>query len=139
MMKKMLFPICTFFSLLAACSSQSTFVTGTPTDNIVSDNGIAGTYGGSIPCADCSGILYKLVLKADSTYQESMVYQGGSNPSTINNKGNWRFKTTAVVELLGKTEGNNLFSAGDHQLIMLDMNGQVISGPTKDLYVLQKE
>lgn len=138
-MKSNLFPLSLCIYLLSACASQSTLLTDTSANNVISNNGVIGTYAGNIPCADCSGILYKLILKADSTYQESMQYQGGSNPAMINNKGNWRFKTTAVVELLGKTEGNTLFSAGDRQLIMLDMNGQVISGPTKDLYVLQKE
>lgn len=125
--------------LLSSCSPQSTLLSETTVDSITANNGIAGTYIGHIPCPDCSGIIYKLTLNADSTYQESMQYQGGSNPATINNKGKWRYKTTAVVELLEKTDGHTLFSSGENQLTMLDRNGQVISEPTKNLYILERE
>jgi hypothetical protein len=77
-------------------------------------------------------------LKPDSTYVEKLEYRGGSDPGTVTNQGTWRFKSTAIVQLLGKGDDNALFSAGNQQLTMLDSYGKVISGPTKDLYVLQK-
>lgn len=98
-------------------------------------NEVAGTYVGTLPCADCEGIRYQLRLAADGTYQEDMFYVGKSQQST-KSSGNWTLNGSNVV--LGGKDAMNRFSIETGQLRMLDRAGQVITGNQAPRYVLQK-
>jgi hypothetical protein len=55
-----------------------------------------GIYEGYLPCADCSGIQYKLVLNRDGTYFETLFYAAKSESPIVRN-GTFTMESETVV------------------------------------------
>lgn len=60
-------------------------------------------YFGVIPCADCPGINYTLILKQDGTYTESMIYQERNDDKPFVTEGTWKTNTKDSRKLLALT------------------------------------
>lgn len=100
---------------------------------------MAGQYQGVTPCADCEGIEYLLTLKADFSYLGAMVYRGKNAPP-VPLSGKWSFSADNRIKLeAAPPESMNQFEIGENQLIMLDQQGQRITGELADKYILWKE
>lgn len=88
--------------------------------------GFAGTFKGTLPCADCPGIDTTLVLDADGTYTLDTVYQG--KPGTFSTDGTWTTEagdTTVRLDPNAKSEQDRLFAiASNGELKALDLRGQ---------------
>ena len=88
--------------------------------------GFAGTFKGTLPCADCPGIDTTLVLDADGTYTLDTVYQG--KPGTFSTDGTWTTEagdTTVRLDPNSKSEQDRLFAiASNGELKALDLRGQ---------------
>lgn len=88
--------------------------------------GFAGTFKGTLPCADCPGIDTTLVLDADGTYTLDTVYQG--KPGTFSTDGTWTTEagdTTVRLDPNAKSEQDRLFAiASKGELKALDLRGQ---------------
>jgi len=126
-MKKMLF---LFPALLLLACSQPAKVD----PNAEQAKKIATLYTGTLPCADCEGIAYALVLKPDMTYEAKLTYRGKS-AEPITQTGNWKLEGNKVT-LDKPAEGMNQFEVGDKKLTMLDLSGKKITGALADLYNL---
>ena len=104
-----------------------------------------GTYSGVTPCASCSGIDTTLTLKQDNTYVLETRYLGDENEAKKvfteagsfewNNEGN-------KISLMGdasRIDGPKQYQVGENQLLMLDMEGNRITGSLAELYRLAKQ
>lgn len=100
---------------------------------------IAGQYRGMTPCADCEGIEYLLNINADFSYVGALVYRG-KNAQPVPLTGKWSFTADNRIKFdMTPPEGMNQFEIGENQLIMLDRQGQRITGEQSDRYILWKE
>ncbi|HKJ42115.1 MAG TPA: copper resistance protein NlpE N-terminal domain-containing protein [Sunxiuqinia sp.] len=97
-----------------------------------------GIYQGVLPCADCPGIDYQLILKNDHTYSEKMIYQNRHVPAILDS-GVYSIKNDTILQLKNNPESTGMrqFVIRDSQLTMLDMNGQLIHSGFADRYILK--
>lgn len=135
----------TFASLIgvSGCKSkqQQNVVAANPKPASISDkakNSLnwAGTYSGTLPCADCSGIETKISLFSDSTYQMRQQYTGKAKE--FEEKGHFKWvlpnEIIAVVDAKGDISGH--FYVQENQLTLLDSEGKPIE--TKHNLILNK-
>lgn len=95
------------------------------------------TYTGVIPCADCSGIAYKLTLNEDKRYETRSVYIGKSNRPFIEH-GDWNMQGDSMIVLDKSGENARQFKIKNDQLIMLDAQGKEVTGSLAKMYVLSE-
>ncbi len=100
---------------------------------------VAGTYKGTLPCADCEGIATTLVLTDTRQYTLTTEYLGKKEAATVTKTGNWTWKTGNIVLLEGITEAPNQYFVGEGRVFQLDMNGNRITGGLAEKYILTKQ
>lgn len=105
-----------------------------PADLDVSD--YSGQYAGILPCADCEGIAYRLALNTDYSYRERLYYQGKSTEA-FENQGTFSIRPDGIVVLEKSEKGMSLFRKNDYGLLMLDIEGNEITGALADRYQLR--
>lgn len=92
-----------------------------------------GTYAGTLPCASCPGIETHIVLMDDGTFVKSMHYMGeGDDVKYVKGDFTW-FEDGTIIALDG-----NQYKVAENQMIMLDEDGNEVSGDMAALYVLHK-
>jgi heat shock protein HslJ len=96
---------------------------------------LSGTYVGDIPCADCEKIIFQLQLNEDFTYKSKVIYQGKSD-APIEKSGSYTIKSNLVIQLDEKDGSMNLFKKNGNGLLMLDKNGNEITGDLGENYSL---
>ena len=95
----------------------------------------AGSYEGVLPCASCEGIQTLITLQSDNSFVQETVYLG---------------KDEKILKLMGKAawdekgqkitlDDGTQYLVGENQLIMLDTEGQRITGDLAANYVLKKK
>ena len=88
------FPALAAACLLAACTAAPA-ATGAPQADIAQADmaapAWAGTYAGTLPCADCEGIQIRLTLQPDLHYTLSQTYlrTGGNRSDSVNGQFYW--------------------------------------------------
>lgn len=112
------------------------------TDEHNSENSLdwAGTYQGTLPCADCMGMETKLVLNRNKTYFLSTVYQGKSD-ETFEENSSFQWNDTGnsiTLNMNGKASLNHQYLVTENGLLKLDRQGNKITGNLKDKYRLTK-
>lgn len=130
-------------------ATDSAAVQTTPADSITkatptaagdtSENALdwPGTYEAVVPCADCPGIKTSLTLNNDKTFSITEEYIDRNSKNQ--DKGTFEWDASgSVITLKGKTASYK-YKVGENMLIQLDMDGQEITGPNKDLYVFKKK
>lgn len=98
---------------------------------------IQGVYIGKIPCADCSGILYRLELFPDQMYRTEMTYEGRSSEPDVES-GEYSLDKDYLITL-SRTKDLKYVKIGNPYLILLDKNGQEITGDLAKMYYLYPE
>ncbi len=99
---------------------------------------LEGEYAGVLPCADCSGIKTKIVLKEDGTFEKSEEYLEKDN-GLVESKGTFEWDKTGGVITLKDEKGNvQLYKVDEGVLIMLGSDGKEVEGELADSYVLSK-
>lgn len=96
----------------------------------------AGSYEGTIPCADCPGIKTHIILNEDGTFKISSEYLERENVFTDEGTFTW-IKSGSNVVLKGK-ETNQELKVGENRLFYLDSEGNLITGTLADNYILSK-
>jgi uncharacterized lipoprotein NlpE involved in copper resistance len=108
---------------------------GHNTQNSVS---YAGTYKGTIPCADCPGIDLVITLDYDDLYTKKMTYQGKEPNNVFTSSGKFSWDNNgSIITLTGKGDGEKFFVTVD-AIIMLDAEGKEIKGPNAGMYRITK-
>ncbi len=95
----------------------------------------AGSYQGTLPCADCPGIDYQLSLYEDHHYKELMIYRERNNNQPVVDTGLWKMENDSVIRLSGNQGQQFMFADG--KLYQLDRQGQRITGALADNYILR--
>ncbi|MET4727871.1 copper homeostasis protein (lipoprotein) [Lysobacter enzymogenes] len=89
----------------------------------------AGTFSGTLPCADCSGIDTKLALKADGSYAIDESYQGKKD-GQFKGDGTWTAEDNGKRVRLdpnSKSDDDRLFEiVSKDEIRMLDTEGKKI-------------
>ncbi|SQH75313.1 Lipoprotein [Shewanella benthica] len=139
---------------LSACSEQETTtqdsVQQTQKTSPVGDTSRTsldwdGTYSGVTPCASCSGIDTTLTLKLDNTYVLETRYLGDENEAkkVFTEAGSFEWNSEGnKISLLGdasRKDDPEQYQVGENQLLMLDMQGNRITGSLAELYRLAKQ
>ncbi|MDR1889283.1 MAG: META domain-containing protein [Zoogloeaceae bacterium] len=115
------------FSLcsLAACNNlqvvQPSVPDAAPTD--AAQVALAGIYAGDLPCADCAGQHWRLVLNADQRYQLHLAYAG---KGTAELTGYWRPGEEDKIYLNDDGAENIVFQVEENRLHLLDEDEQPI-------------
>ena len=95
----------------------------------------AGTYVGTLPCADCEGIRTSLTIRADQTYTLVSDYLGREE-YRFEEKGQFAWiKEGEVIELRGDDQ-RSLYRVGKNTLTMLNSDGETATGPMAEMYYL---
>ncbi len=99
--------------------------------------GLYGLYKGTLPCADCPGINYRISLKPDSTFEESSFYMERSD-SVMTGSGTFYIQDHSILRLNGSKFTTGIFNVQSSSLQMLDRNGNEITGELAAYYLLKK-
>jgi len=109
-------------------------------DNHNSQNSLdwAGTYEGTLPCADCEGIKTVIVLNQNNTYVLSEEYLDKKrNPAVTKGIFSWNSDGSKVT--LTDGDRKQQYQVGENKLIHLDETGDIITGSLSKNYILQKK
>ncbi len=102
--------------------------------------GFAGTFSGTLPCADCPGIDTKLTFNADGTYKLHEVHQGKPG-NGFNRDGTWTVEENGKrirLDPNSKREQDRLYAVtSKDQIEGLDLEGKAIE--SKLSYTLKRE
>jgi copper homeostasis protein (lipoprotein) len=98
----------------------------------------AGIYKGTIPCADCEGIITVIKMEENLTVTKQTQYLGKSDKIfTSTGKMNW-LSDGGRIELIGEDFSKEFYRVGENVLIQLDQNGKKIEGNLATHYHLSK-
>lgn len=100
-----------------------------------------GTYVGTLPCADCSGINTTIVLNADNTYAITREYQGKEGENTVE-QGNYTYNATDnKLTLTPAAEGEiaTTYRVAENALVQLDADGNDRPADIVATYTLNKQ
>lgn len=114
----------------AAAVIESRRAPGAPKDANELKSDFMGTFSGTLPCADCSGILTTLTLNADGTYMLESTYQGKGDGQPFVEQGKWTpSEDLAFIELNYDVRDKSVFYAliDKNTLEKLDQNAKPIS------------
>ena len=133
----------TKFLLVAACSVIATGLVGCA--NSSSDSPSAATqtakydaqYQGTLPCADCDGVVTTLTLNPDGTFFMESEYLA-NKPVKFSQKGKYTEVEEGVVELTLDNNDKVYYQIEEGEAIMLDQNRKAPTGAVADHYVLKQ-
>lgn len=124
---------------LASCQSNPPATESeelSTTDNSRSSLDWAGSYRGTLPCADCPGIKTEITLLADGSYRMGSFYQERSSRAE-RDSGSFGWNVDGNRILL-KNDSALQFLVGENRLLKLDWSGARISGALAEAYTLGK-
>ncbi|ADX67233.1 MULTISPECIES: copper resistance protein NlpE [Weeksella] len=97
-----------------------------------------GTYEGTLPCADCPGIKTTIVLNQDDSFTMKQEYL--ERESASDDKGNFVWSEDGgKIQLKLKDNEVYNFLVGENKLIMLDQDGNEVTGELAEQYILNKK
>lgn len=96
----------------------------------------AGTYSGVIPAADCPGIRVTLNLRADGTYDKSMVYLE-RNVAPFKTQGTFTWLRDGLR--ISLVPDNEKYFVAEGKVILLKPDGRKVTGPLAQHYELKKQ
>ncbi|WP_077133948.1 copper resistance protein NlpE [Spirosoma montaniterrae] len=98
----------------------------------------AGTYKGTLPCADCEGIETEVQLTENGEFVKKTKYLGKGDGKVSESKGKFEWKPDGNTITLTGVDMPNQYAVGENTLTHLDMEGKKITGENADKYVLRK-
>lgn len=138
-MKRIILPLLSIVISLVACDpvSESTATSNPdPAHNSRVSLDWAGSYQGTLPCADCEGIATVVTLRADNSYEVRRKYLGKLD-SVFYSAGQFRWNEEGgVVHLSGESPSS--FQVGENTITQLNLEDQKIEGSLADKYILHK-
>ena len=133
----------TKFLLVAACSVIVTGLVGCANSSSDSPSAANQTakydaqYQGTLPCADCDGIVTTLTLNPDGTFFMESEYLA-NKPVKFTQKGKYTEVEEGVVELTLDNNDKVYYQIEEGEAIMLDQNRKAPTGTLADHYVLKQ-
>jgi heat shock protein HslJ len=143
--------LCLAALFVAACGSPDTGSQNTPTPESNDDAMVAdtahnsrnsldwpGSYNGFLPCADCEAIQTTVTLRADGSFERTLVYVGKSaEPSRQSGQFSWD-AAGSIVTLALPDGSMQMYQVGENLLFHLDQAGNRITGDLSPQYVLRQ-
>ncbi len=124
---------------LAACGSTPQRPAAAQADMHNAENALdyLGTYEGTLPAADCPGIVTALTLNADGTYDLHMKYI--DRGTEFDERGAFALGENLLT--LSRPDGGpeKYYKVEENRLRMLDAERNPVSGELAEHYVLQKK
>jgi len=99
-------------------------------------NKLSGRYSGNLPCSDCEGIKFELVLNPDLSYTSRAEYIGESQDPIVKD-GSYSVSENWKIKLDQNTGNLQYFQPVENKLKVLDKNGFAIPGELGEKYILQ--
>ena len=99
---------------------------------------ISGTYTGILPCADCEGLKTTIILNSDKSYEIDEEYLGKKVTNKTNGRP-WIVKDDIVTLDSMKNSKPVKYKIEDNSIVQLDANGNKMTGPMADKYILKKQ
>lgn len=96
----------------------------------------AGEYVGTLPCADCEGIKYSVVLQKDGNFALEQEYLG--KETVYQDEGFYKWDASGNVLHLNSNVSPLILKVEENRLRVLDQEGKEITGNLKDKYILKK-
>lgn len=109
-----------------------------PTHNANNSLDWDGTYTGTLPCADCSGINVTLNLNKDGSYILVQSYEGEQD-GRFTSEGEFSWNELGNTITLEQQPLPNQYFVGENVLMKLDMSGEKIAGDLAQHYRLTKQ
>lgn len=92
-------------------------------------------YEGVLPCASCEGIQTTLTLQADNSFELKSIYLGKDESIfKVAGKFDWDSNGSKIT----LSDGSK-YLVGENQLLMLDTEGNRITGGLAEHYILKKK
>ncbi|MGG5505951.1 MULTISPECIES: copper resistance protein NlpE [unclassified Myroides] len=99
----------------------------------------AGTYKGTIPCADCPGIDETIEIKQDGTFKIVDHYQEKKD-GHFESEGTFEWDATGnKITLTSKDGSKKMVAVHEGSILLLDEDGNEITGNMAELYRLKKQ
>lgn len=96
----------------------------------------AGVYRGVLPCADCTGIETVITLRSDLSYRKTSRYLG-KDDRYFSSSGRFVWDSQGGIITLSDSEPEH-YRVAENQLIRLTGDGQRVTGPLADHYLLPR-
>ncbi len=96
----------------------------------------AGTYRGTLPCADCEGIDTEIILSKEDRYVRNVLYLV-EEQEVLTDSGTFTWDETGNKITLSGDEHS--FQVGEGRLFYLDLDGNRITSELAEYYILKKE
>lgn len=98
-----------------------------------------GTYSGTLPCADCSGIETTIVLNDSNSYTKVSKYLD-KEELIINEEGAFTLcPKSNILTLVSVKNDTTYFELGENNITLLDANAKKPEGELAEHYVLNKK
>lgn len=132
-------------AVLGGCSVVPFPLPGSAPDTVSSEMGDtsrnaldwAGSYQALMPCADCEGILTTLTLAEDGNYQIKRLYLG-EDDLLFDTSGRFTWSTDGRSISLDVGDAPDQYLVQENRLVQLDLDGNRVSGPLAEYYILYK-
>lgn len=97
----------------------------------------AGTYEGTLPCADCPGIKMELKINSDETYSLYQELLDTDMKGTENGTFAWD-EASGLIVLKNNDGREDLYQLEGNQIFRLDPDGNKVEGEQASQYILKK-
>lgn len=99
----------------------------------------AGTYKGTLPCADCAGIETEIEISSDQSFVRKTRYLGKNGQTVFEEKGTYKWNDAGNTIIFNEVkDAPDQYFVGENVLIQLDLSGNRITGSLAEMYVLKK-
>lgn len=130
--------------LFASCdtkesnNSEDQATVETETTEVVAETpAYVGSYEGTLPCADCSGILTKLTIREDTTYDLSSEYLEKED-GKFEQSGVYELNGDVIVLITPSSGEKTYYKILDNSLALVDSTGVQNTGELASHYILNK-
>ncbi|MBR8730388.1 hypothetical protein IX332_001732 [Porphyromonas levii] len=130
--------------LFASCESKESnnseeqAAVETETTEVVAETpSYVGSYEGTLPCADCSGILTKLTVREDTTYDLSTEYLGKKD-AKFEESGVYELNGDLIVLITPSSGEKTYYKILENSVALVDSTGVLNTGELADKYILTK-
>jgi copper homeostasis protein (lipoprotein) len=146
-MRKIILLLMILFAVASACNTGKKTSSGTELSaefaaEHSSRNSLdwAGVYRGTLPCADCEGIVTEIRLNSDNSFERIMDYLGkGDDKLRESGSFDWDETGGKIIITDKSSDTKEWYKVGENRLIALDIDGNRIeSSIPQEKYVLNK-
>jgi uncharacterized membrane protein len=121
------------FRLTTACNQMDQELKRAESESIEE---LPVTFSGFIPCADCPGIEYYLLIEEDR-FTEIRFYKD-RDPESFTKSGEWFLQNDTLTIFDENNEALSTFLFSENQLTLLDQEQQKITGELAEMYVIER-